>query len=136
MIAPVELLRDETGAVVLTAQQAVALARLSTPEGRHNADGMALLAALWSDGVDTYDILARWIVRWGMVVDAAVECCDARAAAFSDGNWLSATVVRRLEDAEAVLAASVGVARHGITPAGGESSPRTADSADAQEQAQ
>ncbi len=111
MSSPAELLRDETGAVVLTARQAVALAKLSTPEGRHNADGMALLAALWADGVDTYDILARWIVRWGMVVDAAVECCDARAAAISGGNWLLGPPMRRLEDAEAVLAARVMVAR-------------------------
>ena len=57
--------RDADGHPMLTTQQAVALARLSLPEHRHEADGMAMLAALWGaePPIDASVALARWIIR-------------------------------------------------------------------------
>jgi len=58
----VRIARDRSLRPQLTVPQVVALAQLSTPEGRHNADGMAILEALWNAGLDTHNVLARWIV--------------------------------------------------------------------------
>lgn len=57
--------RDAGGHPMLTALQAAALARLSLPEHRHEADGMAMLAALWGaePPIDATVALARWIIR-------------------------------------------------------------------------
>lgn len=41
----------------LTIDQYTAVARLATPEGRHNLDGLAILQALWAEGYDTVGML-------------------------------------------------------------------------------
>lgn len=123
MIARADLHRDESGRVVLTTEQAELVARIlaydwapgtDTPEDavwwaffdieKQSPDG-CLLAG------NKTDALALWVMRWAPVVAAASAAVDARAAAISGGNWTPGAPMRRLEDAEAVLAASVGVAR-------------------------
>lgn len=68
--------RDADNRVLLTPAQAAALARLSTPEGRHDPEGMALLSDLWRQRIDTHPLLAEWIVRWAPVCEAVGRQLD------------------------------------------------------------
>jgi hypothetical protein len=65
---------------VITTTDAVAIARLSLPDGRHNPEGMEALARIWGAGDRDKDVLAEWIVRWGPVVAAAEEFYVSQAA--------------------------------------------------------
>ncbi len=114
MIAPVELHRDESGAVVLTAEQARLLARwwrdgIDSDEWNELVKPLDL--AIEEAGGTSLGALWAWVARWAPVVAAAEAAVDARAAATFAGNWVPGAPMRRLQDAEDVLGARVRVAR-------------------------
>ncbi len=70
MTTPIIIARGADGGPLLTVAQAVAVAKLSLPEGRHNPEGMAILGALWEQGEDTHSLLASIIIEWAPMVAA------------------------------------------------------------------
>lgn len=94
--------RDASGCAVLTAEQAVLVARILCHDWKPSEAGTEEDALWWAffkiergkDGClkpgNKSDALARWVLRWAPVVEAAIKQHDAGEAMSNDndGEWV------------------------------------------------
>ena len=84
-MADMILASDADGCVVLTTEQSIALARYWTARGPDVDDALCALSGF--EALDevvecedaSLDVLARWVLRWAPVVEAAEHAYDAAA---------------------------------------------------------
>lgn len=131
-----QLHRDESGAVALTAEQARLLARwwrdgIDSDEWNELVKPLDL--AIEEAGGTSLGALWAWVARWAPVIAAAVEAVDARAAVARGGKHQLSESMRRLAHAEAVLAVRVSVARNGLARDDDEHEAVAADCVDEQD---